>query len=189
MKINIDGPKGTGKSTLSALFRESLNARHEYVSYKRVYNVDEYVRLINLNDSRDLIMERGILSSWIYTWLRDGVFEGNGWFKPAHMSDFKRVIDEFDAFIVFYSSDPDVLLSRIDERDTLTGKGADDREREEIARTSELFRLFAEFLRDYCDCLNIEVIDVAKDSRTAKEIYYDVIAQIPDKAIIPFNNL
>ena len=81
------------------------------------------------------------------------------------------------------------MLNRIDERNALTGKGADDREREEIARTSELFRLFAEFLRDYCDCPNIEVIDVAQDSRIAKEIYYDVIAQIPDKVIIPFNNL
>ena len=189
MKINIDGPKGTGKSTLSALFRESLDARHEYVSYRRVYNVDEYVDLINLNDSRDLIMERGILSSWVYTWLRDGVFEGNGWFKPAHMSDFKRVIDEFDAFIVFYSSDPDILLDRINERQSQTGKGADDREREEIARTSELFRLFAEFLRDFCDCKNIEVIDVAQDKRSAQDIYDDIIARIPASSIIPYNNL
>ena len=189
MKINIDGPKGTGKSTLAALFRESLDARHEYVSYRRVYNVDEYVDLINLNNSRDLVMERGILSSWVYTWLRDGVFEGNGWLKPTHMSDFKRVIDEFDAYVVFYSSDPDVLLDRIDARQNQTGKGADDREREEIARTSELFRLFAEFLRDHCGCKNIEVIDVARDKRSAQDIYNDIIAQIPKDSLIPYNNL
>lgn len=189
MKINIDGPKGTGKSTLAALFRESLDARHEYVSYRRVYNVDEYVDLINLNNSRDLVMERGILSSWVYTWLRDGVFEGNGWLKPTHMSDFKRVIDEFDAYVVFYSSDPDVLLDRIDARQNQTGKGADDREREEIARTSELFRLFAEFLRDHCGCKNIEVVDVARDKRSAQDIYNDIIAQIPKDSLIPYNNL
>lgn len=195
LKISIDGPKGSGKSTLSSLFATELEARHEVASYKHVYTPEQYKAIINGHDQtgieRDLIMERGIMSSWVYTWLRDGTFFCDDWYKPLSISHFREVISEFDAFVVLYASDENWLRKRINQRLGDTGKGADAREIRELAQTNELYRMFAHFFKTQCSMDNVFMIDICSGltPRGQYEAILEHAREVTGATPVPRNDL
>lgn len=194
MKINVDGPKMSGKSSLAAVLTNRFDARHEYISYKHVYSTHEYVKLINEVPYRDLVMERGVLSSWIYTFLRDGVFiarePGHDWAKPLTLSDFTTVIQEFDLFAILYTSDVDVLTARLERRIKETGKGATQQERDELAITNDAFYYWGQMFKNTLQLRNVEMYDVSNYDSIAEleSVIYKDACRISGKTEIPRND-
>lgn len=181
MKISIDGPKGSGKSTICESLRQKYDMRHEYISYKHVYTPEQYGSIINVYDDRpvnlqrDLIMERGILSSWVYTWSRDGVMKCEDWYKPNTLRDFTSVIEQFDVYAILYSSDHEVLRSRISNRQASTGKGFHLGEIEafDLTMSNRMFECWGRIFSEDLGLNNVLLLDIARP-RDAQE-YHELI--------------
>lgn len=175
IRVAVDGAKGTGKSTLCEMLTHHYNARHEYVSYKHVYTLDEYHDIIHALPIRDLIMERGALSSWIYTWTRNGVMTCDDWSKPLVSKDIVQFVNEFDAFVILYASNTAILQERVNERIDAGGRGytLGAVEQNDLVASNALFRAFADILISY-GCTNIVAIDVCRE-QSIDEIHQCVL--------------
>lgn len=191
MKICIDGPKGSGKSSVSEKIAHDLNARHEYVSYKKVHNPADYVEMIRLAPTRDLVLERGPLSSWIYTFARNGVFITDEWFMPMSLYHFDVIIKEFDRFVIFYASDDSILLDRVINRRDSDGVAITEQELNELKLTNRLFRDVGKILEDYAPHGDvIQCIDICSDmySKLDAQGVSDAILRDIDPSLFAPNN-
>src|SRR5699024_4291211 len=115
MKISIDGPKGSGKSTICESLRQKYDMRHEYISYK--HNT---------------------------------------------LRDFTSVIEQFDVYTILYSSDHDLLRSRISNRQASTGKGFHLGEIEafDLTMSNRMFECWGRIFSEDLGLNNVLLLDI-----------------------------
>lgn len=153
--FNIDGPKGSGKSTLTKELAKKYNAKIKYFDYKHVVTDEDFT----LNElKQDVIFERGLLSYTIYGYLMNAQQEleidrrfNELRFKtwtPLSEMHFNQLYSNIQHLsIILYSSDPNLLVSRIYDREQTTGKGANSDEMLQLFDSNQLFKSWGEYYK------------------------------------------
>lgn len=146
---------------MSEELTHELNARHEYVSYKHVYDVPGYIDIIEQNPNRDLVLERGALSSYIYTHARAGVMSCEDWSKPQTLDDFAAIAHHLDVYVIIYASDASLLSDRLMKRARSSHRAPTQQELDEIELTNYLFASFGRLISTRCN--NLLMIDACEE--------------------------
>lgn len=173
---NLEGPKGSGKSTLAnALVSKYNNLEIRKFDSNNIVSNYEFEYAID----KDVIFDRGILSYQIYDWLwNNGIskLESNDFSTfnffiktPINKKHFDILFSKLKyKMVIFYSSDFDILKSRIENRNKETGKGANELEWSTLKDSNLYFKYMGLFLKElYPD--KVELIDVA-ENKTVDEI-------------------
>ena len=143
----IDGPKGSGKTTLASTIAERLNAEHVTFNADRRCT-QELIRSCAASDT-PYVFERGCLSELIYRWLWNSQnLTGQGVLdQPTRdRADFELLLDSTQAFVILTSSESDLLIERINGRFIESGKGMEDFERNELELSRVLFDAWGQIL-------------------------------------------
>lgn len=147
IKYVIEGPKGTGKSTLVKNLESKLKAQVRY------FTADTCLDLPTIqSDSKTktpVIYERGYLSRFVYGWLwnlKPDVKENP--YLQVTRQDFEDLLKEVDKYIILYASVPSILHTRIDKRLKETGKGMEDFEKQELDLSNTFFIQFGKVLQE-----------------------------------------
>ena len=165
----LEGPKGSGKSTLG----RELAQLHQ--STVRHFSSENYLKLSQLlHDStshESVIYDRGWLSYLIYGFLwnaeQDFTVHHDGpemmiktW-APLHKGHFNELVDAIKHhYIIFYSSDPELLLARLEKRTVEEGKGYTKHEKEILKESNIMFKHYAKLFKDlYPD--KVIAVDIA----------------------------
>lgn len=165
----LEGPKGSGKSTLS---RELAQLHQSTVQH---FSSENYLKMSQLmHDStshESVIYDRGWLSYLIYGFLwnaeqdftvhRDGPEMMIRTWAPLHKGHFNELVDAIKYhYIIFYSSDVDLLLNRLEKRAVEEGKGYTKHEKEILKESNIMFKHYAKLFKDlYPD--KVIAIDIA----------------------------
>lgn len=167
--FNIEGPKGSGKSTLSRYMSNKYNATLEYFDSVRVVTDDDF-SLNNLKDKK--IFERGMLSYSIYGWLHNAQLtptisrnfsniEISTW-SPLSKMHFDKLMSTIKyKYVVLYSSKPEILTDRIEHRFVSENKGATKDEFDVLLASNEMFKMWGQFLQ-YLYPDKVLLIDIAE---------------------------
>lgn len=119
--VLIDGPKGSGKSTLSELLKKNL-------SNTEFFSLDDERKLLERTDSRDNDNKRAFQ---IITEKLERVFGQNksavvdcGLSSNERMNILDKISKKYDVKVYKFSliAHPDILHSRVKERDESRGK-------------------------------------------------------------------
>ena len=165
----LEGPKGSGKSTLS---RELAQLHQSAVQHFSSENYLKMSQLLHDSTSHEsVIYDRGWLSYLIYGFLwnaeQDFVVHHDGpemmirtW-APLHKGHFNELIDAIQYhYIIFYSSNDDLLLKRLEKRAVEEGKGYTKHEKEVLKESNIMFKHYAKLFKDlYPD--KVIAIDIA----------------------------
>lgn len=158
MNIIIEGPKGTGKSTICKKIEKECKFRY-YHSTQNTLNTFSYH--LNLLDSEyDCIFDRFHLGELVYPI----VYHRKGKLSVKNIIALSRQLNTLQ--IVLYSSDTNIIIQRICERDNRNDLTST--EKSEIFESNKLFKVFGEFL-EAMGC-NIKLIDIANDNSWKKEL-------------------
>lgn len=170
----IEGPKGSGKSTLSNLIQNQFGGEIKH------YNGDNYLtteKLINDKQSDKLfIHDRGFLSYFVYGFVsnikQDNDFEISTigsqlnikvW-APLTQNDFTDWIDSCDnKLIILYASDDKLLFDRIKKRESEIGKGATKKELSFIKNSNQLFYTMGQMFK-FLRPEKVELLDICDDN-------------------------
>ena len=142
--VNVEGPKGSGKSTLIKLLQARLG--NQFKSHH--YHHNDYLSSENLDDKLGSLpddvrlVDRGLLSTFVYGFVNDYIpnVENNKLsFEPATLSSFARLFDDIGVMIVLYSSNDRLLFDRLDKRTNESGKGATIKELSILSASNALF--------------------------------------------------
>ena len=161
----LEGPKGSGKSTLG---RELAQLHQSTVQH---FSSDNYLKMSQLLHE-SVIYDRGWLSYLIYGFLwnaeqdftvhRDGPEMMIRTWAPLHKGHFNELVDAIKYhYIIFYSSDVDLLLNRLDSIDAaLESKEYNKSEKEILKESNIMFKHYAKLFKDlYPD--KVIAIDIA----------------------------
>lgn len=152
---NIDGPKGSGKSTLSKELSDRLKAKVKYFDSHRVVTDEDF----NLNHLREnLIFERGLFSYMIYGFIGNAQqsFDVDRRFNeiriktwtPLSEMHIDKLYENIEYYSIFlYASNSQDLLDRIQHRKNQTGKGATYKELLQLDKSNELFKLWGNYYK------------------------------------------
>lgn len=180
---NFEGPKGTGKSTLSKLLATHYELHNRVPVEIRHFDSDNIVSYKDLLDteskSYDLIFDRGLLSYQLYDWLWDnGLSESvNKDYlglsvslkQPVNKNHFDTLMNEIRyKYVILYSSNPDLLETRIENRRQENGKGMTPLEKQTLRESNAYYQAMGEFLK-YLYPDKVLLIDIA-DEQTPEEL-------------------
>lgn len=180
---NFEGPKGTGKSTLSKLLATHYELHNRIPVEIRHFDSDNIVSYKDLLDteseSYDLIFDRGLLSYQLYDWLWDnGLSESvNKDYlglsvslkQPVNKNHFDTLMNEIRyKYVIMYSSNPDLLETRIENRRQENGKGMTPLEKQTLRESNAYYQAMGEFLK-YLYPDKVLLIDIA-DEQTPEEL-------------------
>lgn len=180
---NFEGPKGTGKSTLSKLLATHYELHNRVPVEIRHFDSDNIVSYKDLLDteskSYDLIFDRGLLSYQLYDWLWDnGLSESvNKDYlglsvslkQPVNKNHFDTLMNEIRyKYVILYSSNPDLLETRIENRRQENGKGMTPLEKQTLRESNAYYQAMGEFLK-YLYPDKVLLIDIV-DEQTPEEL-------------------
>lgn len=180
---NFEGPKGTGKSTLSKLLATHYELHNRVPVEIRHFDSDNIVSYKDLLDteskSYDLIFDRGLLSYQLYDWLWDnGLSESvNKDYlglsvslkQPVNKNHFDTLMNEIRyKYVILYSSNPDLLETRIENRRQENGKGMTPLEKQTLRESNAYYQAMGTFLK-YLYPDKVLLIDIA-DEQTPEEL-------------------
>lgn len=130
VNIVLEGPKASGKSTISNHFR---NKGYEYFhsSASTKNDLDYHLNLLENKKKVNRVIDRFAVGEMIYPVIYD---------REPKMDWIKFVLTMMDrntVYVILYSSDVEILMNRILER----GRFTDDEEREMVRKSNEGFEL------------------------------------------------
>ena len=180
---NFEGPKGTGKSTLSKLLATHYELHNRVPVEIRHFDSDNIVSYKDLLDteseSYDLIFDRGLLSYQLYDWLWDnGLSEcvekdylglSVSLKQPVNKNHFDTLMNEIRyKYVILYSSNPELLEMRIENRRQESGKGMTPLEKQTLRESNAYYQAMGEFLK-YLYPDKVLLIDIV-DEQTPEEL-------------------
>lgn len=185
---NFEGPKGTGKSTLSKLLATHYELHNRVPVEIRHFDSDNIVSYKDLldteNESYDLIFDRGLLSYQLYDWLWDnGLSEAVdkdylgltvSLKQPVNKNHFDTLMNEIRyKYVILYSSNPELLEMRIEKRKREDGKGMTSLEKQTLRESNAYYKAMGEFLK-YLYPGKVLLIDIA-DEQTPEELMEQIL--------------
>lgn len=185
---NFEGPKGTGKSTLSKLLATHYELHNRVPVEIRHFDSDNIVSYKDLldteNESYDLIFDRGLLSYQLYDWLWDnGLSEAVdkdylgltvSLKQPVNKNHFDTLMNEIRyKYVILYSSNPELLEMRIEKRKREDGKGMTPLEKQTLRESNAYYKAMGEFLK-YLYPDKVLLIDIA-DEQTPEELMEQIL--------------
>lgn len=185
---NFEGPKGTGKSTLSKLLATHYELHNRVPVEIRHFDSDNIVSYKDLldteNESYDLIFDRGLLSYQLYDWLWDnGLSEAVdkdylgltvSLKQPVNKNHFDTLMNEIRyKYVILYSSNPELLEMRIEKRKREDGKGMTSLEKQTLRESNAYYKAMGEFLK-YLYPDKVLLIDIA-DEQTPEELMEQIL--------------
>lgn len=159
---DIEGPKGSGKSTLTQMLM-STGVADELHYYDGNWEtlVTESSVYADHNSKFKFIHERGFLSQIIYTLMSDANpdFEGRSFYDGPKMTfstwrvtPLPTMLNYIDLLhhklVIMYADDPELLLDRITKRKEQTGKYATEAELQVLKNSNILFKYFGQMLKE-----------------------------------------
>jgi len=157
---NIEGPKGSGKSTLiRKMIERGLADQSRGFSGKwEELMTDEIVEQDSSSNLR-YVHDRGYLSHFIYAFLMSAEPDFNRvrcngpkveimtW-RAANLKMLSDYLDQVDSkMIILYSDYSQILNDRISKRLKEEGKGASEAEWEVLERSNQMYKLMATFMK------------------------------------------
>lgn len=157
---NIEGPKGSGKSTLiRKMIERGLADQSRGFSGKwEELMTDEIVEQDSSSNLR-YVHDRGYLSHFIYAFLMSAEPDFNrvrcngpkveimSW-RAANLKMLSDYLDQVDSkMIILYSDYSQILNDRISKRLEEDGKGASEAEWEVLERSNQMYKLMATFMK------------------------------------------
>ena len=157
---NIEGPKGSGKSTLiRKMIEKGLADQSRGFSGKwEELMTDEIVEQDSSSNLR-YVHDRGYLSHFIYAFLMSAEPDFNRvrcdgpkveimtW-RAANLKMLSDYLDQVESkMIILYSDYSQILNDRISKRLEEEGKGATDAEWEVLERSNQMYKLMATFMK------------------------------------------
>lgn len=157
---NIEGPKGSGKSTLirRMIERGLADQSRGFSGRWEELMTDEIVDLDASSNSR-YVHDRGYLSHFIYAFLMSADPDFNRvrcngpkveimtW-RAANLQMLSDYLDQVESkMIILYSDYPQILSDRIRRRLEEEDKGATEAEWEVLERSNEMYKLMATFMK------------------------------------------
>ena len=157
---NIEGPKGSGKSTLiRKMIERGLADQSRGFSGKwEELMTDEIVEQDSSSNLR-YVHDRGYLSHFIYAFLMSAEPDFNrvrcngpkveimSW-RAANLEMLSDYLDQVDSkMIILYSDYSQILNDRISKRLEEEGKGASEAEWEVLERSNQMYKLMATFMK------------------------------------------
>lgn len=157
---NIEGPKGSGKSTLiRKMIERGLADQSRGFSGKwEELMTDEIVEQDSSSNLR-YVHDRGYLSHFIYTFLMSAEPDFNRvrcngpkveimtW-RAANLKMLSDYLDQVESkMIILYSDYSQILNDRISKRLKEEGKGASEAEWEVLERSNQMYKLMATFMK------------------------------------------
>ena len=157
---NIEGPKGSGKSTLirKMIERGLANQSRGFSGKWEELMTDEIVEQDSSSNLR-YVHDRGYLSHFIYAFLMSAEPDFNrvrcngpkveimSW-RAANLKMLSDYLDQVDSkMIILYSDYSQILNDRISKRLEEEGKGASEAEWEVLERSNQMYKLMATFMK------------------------------------------
>ena len=157
---NIEGPKGSGKSTLiRKMIERGLADQSRGFSGKwEELMTDEIVEQDSSSNLR-YVHDRGYLSHFIYAFLMSAEPDFNrvrcngpkveimSW-RAANLKMLSDYLDQVESkMIILYSDYSQILNDRISKRLKEEGKGASEAEWEVLERSNQMYKLMATFMK------------------------------------------
>lgn len=157
---NIEGPKGSGKSTLiRKMIERGLADQSRGFSGKwEELMTDEIVEQDSSSNLR-YVHDRGYLSHFIYAFLMSAEPDFNRvrcngpkveimtW-RAANLKMLSDYLDQVESkMIILYSDYSQILNDRISKRLKEEGKGASEAEWEVLERSNQMYKLMATFMK------------------------------------------
>lgn len=185
---NFEGPKGTGKSTLSKLLANYHEVHDKAPVEIRHFDSDNIVGYKDLLDAQDapynLIFDRGLLSYQLYDWLwNNGLSEAVdkdylgltvSLKQPVNKKHFDTLMNEIRyKYVILYSSNPELLEMRIEKRKHEDGKGMTSLEKQTLRESNAYYKAMGEFLK-YLYPDKVLLIDIA-DEQTPEELMEQIL--------------
>lgn len=137
MKIVFEGPKGVGKTTAIRQLLQNENHKNDNVihSTKNTENTLNWYKQLNLN-KENIIFDRYSIGEIVYPLVEK---------REMRMSfnDVKESLDCVNYIIIMYSSDPNILINRVENRDGVLS----DVDKKIIINSNELFKNFSEYYK------------------------------------------
>lgn len=186
---NFEGPKGSGKSTLSKLIANYYETKTRVPVEIRHFDSDNIVGYTDLLDTQDnsydLIFDRGLLSYQLYDWLWDNGLSENvnkdylglsiSLKQPVNKKHFDILMNEIRyKYVILYSSNPELLEMRIEKRKRESGKGMTPLEKQTLRESNAYYQAMGEFLK-YLYPDKVLLIDVA-DEQTPEELMEHILS-------------
>lgn len=157
---NLEGPKGSGKSTLirRMIERGLADKSRGFSGQWENLMTDEIV--LNDHESKDRIVhDRGYFSHFIYTFLMAAEPDFNrvkcngpkveilSW-RATNIQMIKDYIDKLEGkMIILYSDFPQILIERITKRQAEESKGATSDEWSVLEQSNQMFSLLSSFMK------------------------------------------
>lgn len=155
MNIILEGPKGTGKSTISSYFK-SKGYDYFHSSSETKNDLDYHMDLLK-GDRR--IIDRFSIGEMIYPI----IYKRKGMLTSQEF--YETMTDDNSLYIVLYASNIDLLLDRVSKRDNVNISVKD---AENIITSNEMFRQIIVYLTllfledDTVELNHIMIFDVSK---------------------------
>ena len=156
IKYILEGPKGSGKSTLCRALARDLGAEVKSFSDKNTPHIDTLIH--DHLDKNKFIHDRSYLSYLVYGWAQDAHQHFDikqdstrltleTW-SPITRKDFIQMLDLIDSkLIILYASKPQQLIDRIKERESFEGKGATQSEYDSLYLSNAMFYSYIHILK------------------------------------------
>lgn len=157
---NLEGPKGSGKSTLirRMIERGLADKSRGFSGQWENLMTDEIV--LNDHESKDrIIHDRGYFSHFIYTFLMAAEPDFNrvkcngpkveilSW-RATNIQMIKDYMDKLEGkMIILYSDFPQILIERITKRQAEESKGATSDEWSVLEQSNQMFSLLSSFMK------------------------------------------
>lgn len=158
--FNIEGPKGSGKSTLirRMIDRKIATRSRGFSGDWNDLMTDDQVEL-DKDSAFSYIHDRGYLSHFIYAFLMSAEPDYNRvrcngpkveiftW-RAANIEMISNYLDTLEhKMIILYTDHPQILIERIKNRKIEENKGATEDEWKVLEQSNQMFSLMAQFLK------------------------------------------
>ena len=141
MRIIVDGPQGSGKTTFCQRISESFGLSYCKHDSVRLMTREDYER-------DDVVHDRSLMSSVVYGYLWDCEL-------VPKRSEVLRMIDSVDLVVILYSASDKLLIDRVNSRPHSEHPPLSQLEIDVLKESNALFKAFTELPGVVC-------IDVSK---------------------------
>ena len=170
IQLIFEGPKGSGKSTLTERYSKKYDAKVEHFSGDRHLLTQQFLK--DATSRKNVIYDRGWLSYLIYGYIWNATQQFNAeidgpkltlhsW-APLGDSQFQSLIDATQQkYVILYSSNYQLLVDRLNARSENAGKHYTKKELQDLKKSNTMFKHYGKMMIElYGD--KVIVIDIAK---------------------------